>query len=424
MEISGRQVLIFTSLYISYTLYVYVRRSVAFSIPALVGSEGFDKSQIGLITSSQSIAYTGSKFLCGILVDIVSPKALLSGGLILSGITAISFTGFSSGFVLCFWWFLNGLSQGAGWPASAVILKQWCPPSIFGTVWSVLSTSMNVAGTFGPLVTAFFISSVGWRDGMRLSGMVSVAVGCLTYVFVKNKPSLNEEKINGNKKDKSEHFSRWKILKLPGFLGVCICDMAMSLTLYGVLQWGQLYLIEDNKLPMLIGSGFVSSVEVGGIVGSFVAGYLSDFMISKNSGIPQYLVRKTLWIHFLIILAAALCSFVLVIDKDSSKVIITMIGFIIGFGIYGPISIAGVIAIESAPKNMSGTTHALAGVFANAGIFLSGLPLSYVAKLCGLRTTFLILGSLSAMMFIYMILKLKSELSSYKGGLKKVLFVQ
>ncbi|CAG2210522.1 SLC37A4 [Mytilus edulis] len=126
--------------------------------------------KLGLITSSQSIAYAISKFVCGILADVVSPKALNSGGLILSGITAISFTGFNSTIVLCFWWFLNGLSQGAGWPAAAVILKQWCPPTIFGTVWSILSTSMNIAGTFGPLITATFIASIGWRESMRLAG--------------------------------------------------------------------------------------------------------------------------------------------------------------------------------------------------------------------------------------------------------------
>lgn len=57
----------------------------------------------GLITSSQSIAYAISKFVCGILADVVSPKALNSGGLILSGITAISFTGtlIIMDFVLC-----------------------------------------------------------------------------------------------------------------------------------------------------------------------------------------------------------------------------------------------------------------------------------------------------------------------------------
>lgn len=424
MEIKARQLLIFSSLYISYTLYVYVRRSVTFSIPALVTSEGFDKSKIGLITSSQSIAYTISKFVCGILADVVSPKVLLSGGLVISGITAISFTGFNSAVILCIWWFLNGLSQGAGWPATAVILKQWCPPTIFGTAWSILSTSMNIAGTFGPLVTAFFITSVGWRESMRLAGMVSIAVGCLTFVFIENKPNQNKDKTKDNEQDKKETFSRLKILQLPGFLGVCTCYMTLSLIQYSVLQWGQLYLVEDIGLSILIGSGFVSSVEVGGIVGSFVAGYLSDKMISKNPGTPQCLVRKTVWVHFFFMLTAALYSFIIVINENSSKVVITLIGFIIGFAIYGPVSTAGVVALESGPKQISGTTYAVAALFSNIGIFLSGLPMSYIAKLYDLQTAFLTLGTLSAIMFLYLLFKLKSELFAYTGGLTKILFVK
>ena len=53
------------------------------------------------------------------------------------------------------------------------IFLQWCPPTIFGTAWSLLSTSMNVAGTFGPLITAYFIAHVGWKESMTLAGEVS-----------------------------------------------------------------------------------------------------------------------------------------------------------------------------------------------------------------------------------------------------------
>ncbi|CAC5380945.1 SLC37A4 [Mytilus coruscus] len=146
--------------------------------------------------------------------------------------------------------------------------------------------------------------------------------------------------------------------------------------------------------------------------------------LTLNSNIPQFLVRKTLWIHFFIVLGVALYSFITVIDKDSSKMLISLIGFIIGFAIYGPISIAGVIALESSPKNISGTTYAVAALFSNIGIFLAGLPFSYIAKQYDLQTTFLILGTFSIIMFLYLIFKLKYELSSYRGGLMKVLFMK
>ena len=47
---------------------------------------------------------------------------------------------------------------------------QWFRKDQFGRAWSVLSTSMNVAGTMGPLVTAFIITEAGWRTSLFIPG--------------------------------------------------------------------------------------------------------------------------------------------------------------------------------------------------------------------------------------------------------------
>ena len=44
---------------------------------------------------------------------------------------------------------------------------------------------------------------------------------------------------------------------------------------------------------------------------------------------------------------------------------IIIIGFIIGFGLYGPIALYGVMAVEAAPTHLSGTSHAIVCLFAN-----------------------------------------------------------
>ena len=41
-------------------------------------------------------------------------------------------------------------------------------------------------------------------------------------------------------------------------------------------------------------------------------------------------------------------------------------GFVFGFGIYGPIAVYGVMAIESAPSHLSGTSHATVALAANS----------------------------------------------------------
>lgn len=42
-----------------------------------------------------------------------------------------------------------------------------------------------------------------------------------------------------------------------------------------------------------------------------------------------------------------------------------MLGVVFGFSSYGPIALFGVIANESAPPNLCGTSHAIVGLMAN-----------------------------------------------------------
>jgi len=47
------------------------------------------------------------------------------------------------------------------------------------------------------------------------------------------------------------------------------------------------------------------------------------------------------------------------------QLVISLIGFVIGFGIYGPVSLYGVMALEAAPTHLSGTSHAIASFACN-----------------------------------------------------------
>lgn len=78
----------------------------------------------GLIVSAQCAAYAMSKFVAGILSDRIRSSVLLVIGLI--GV-ALSLTLFAVSstpitFVIC--WFVNGLFQGAGWPAAIKFIHQ------------------------------------------------------------------------------------------------------------------------------------------------------------------------------------------------------------------------------------------------------------------------------------------------------------
>ena len=113
-------------------------------------------------------------------------------GLILSGTATILFSTSSTLPLFAALWFMNGFSQGAGWPACAKLLKkvslnwttytviiiidffklsfQWFSPEQFGTFWSALSASSNISGSLCPFIAAWVITQYDWRASLALSG--------------------------------------------------------------------------------------------------------------------------------------------------------------------------------------------------------------------------------------------------------------
>ncbi len=72
----------------------------------------------------------------------------------------------------------------------------------------------------------------------------------------------------------------------------------------------------------------------------------------------------------------------------------TVVGFLIGVGTYGPIAMFGVMAMESAPDKIAGTAHAISSMFSNCKFFLA-VQFICTHLLLGWFLAHLSLGSLS-----------------------------
>lgn len=394
----------FWSMYAGYTLAVFNRKCFSFAMPAIMLNLKFDKDQLGLISSSQNLAYTLSKFCGGVLSDRASAKVLFAVGLFFSGIFTVALTAFQTATPFAVFMFLQGLVQGGGWPACAKILKQWSKPTEFASLWSALSTSMNIACSLGPLVTLYLIERARWQACFVLFGLTSLVVSVFCFFCMWNSPtdvghpscadigSKNE----GKGKGRSRGRGTWQdMLRSPFMWVVCISYLVLFMGRTATLDWGQLYLIQELGQSPYIGSLFISSLEVGGIIGSILAGYLADKLVALSQrddvqGTPRMTVAT---VYVFIYLAGLHCLSFLV-TSGTSQVWIMAVGFTMGFGIYGPVSLYGVMAIEAAPTHLSGTSHAIVSLASNIGAILAGLPFSYVAKRLEWKGAFIILEGL------------------------------
>jgi OPA family sugar phosphate sensor protein UhpC-like MFS transporter len=132
---------VFISILLGYSCYYLTRNSLTFTAPAMVAtpSLGLDITSIGVITSIFPLCYGCSKFVSGVVGDMLSPAIMLGGGLIATGMVNIAFGASSTLPVFCLLWALNGVLQGFGAPSCAKILTSWFAAQERGTYWVSLS---------------------------------------------------------------------------------------------------------------------------------------------------------------------------------------------------------------------------------------------------------------------------------------------
>ncbi|KAK1786416.1 hypothetical protein P4O66_018101, partial [Electrophorus voltai] len=401
---------IFLAMFVGYTLYYFNRKTFSFVMPSLMQDIKLDKDDLGLITSSQSLAYAISKFISGVLSDQISARWLFSCGLCLVGGINVLFSQSSTVAVFAILWFLNGLGQGLGWPPCGKVLRKWFEPSQFGTWWAVLSCSMNLAGGLGPIIATLLAQSYSWRSTLFISGLTCVVLSVFCLLVIRNEPrdvGLPNIEVGvkkgktGSSKDRES--TLWEFLSSPYLWVLSLGYLVVFGVKTACTDWGQLFLIQDKGQSALMGSSYMSALEFGGLVGSLAAGYLSDRAVARHGlriyGNPRhglllsmmagmcvsmYLFRTTVTqdssnvssqpfqtfksLVYLLLVHQSQHSPVYIIDKykhPTELVWILLLGATFGFSSYGPIALFGVIANESAPSNYCGTSHAIVALMAN-----------------------------------------------------------
>ncbi|KFQ11906.1 Glucose-6-phosphate translocase, partial [Leptosomus discolor] len=344
----------------------------------------------GLITSSQSAAYAISKFVSGVLSDQMSARWLFSSGLLMVGLVNVVFSWSSTVTAFAGLWFLNGLAQGLGWPPCGKILRKWFEPSQFGTWWAILSTSMNLAGGLGPIVAALVSLNYDWRMTLSFSGFICVVVSFVCLVLIKNEPSdvglpnIEQGAKKGKKGSSSDNSTLTELLLSP-YLWVLSTGY---LVVFGVktccTDWGQLFLIQERGQSMLVGSSYMSALEIGGLVGSIAAGYLSDRAVARV-GLSSYgNPRHALLLSMMAGMCVSMFLFRVTVTGDSP--------FCLAFFLPLPVSAFADLPFSYPGEAGKIETHKRCEVsclsFLTVGGFLAGLPFSTIAKHYSWATAF------------------------------------
>lgn len=373
---------IMITMYVGYAIFYFTRKNFNYAMPAMITDLGWDKSEIGMIGTLFYLTYGCSKFISGIISDRSNPRYFMGIGLIVTGIINICFGFSSSIIVLTLLWILNAWFQGWGWPACSKLLISWYSRSERGLWWACWNTAHNVGGALIPLLVGFLTLHYGWRYSFFVPGIIAIVVGLLLCWHLRDKPismglpsvgHWRHDNLDIAQENEGIGLTQRQILLKYVLTNKYIWLLALSYVLVYIVRtaindWGNLYLTEQYHYSLLSANGSLSLFEVGGFIGSLVAGWGSDRLFGGNRG-PMIL----LFAIGIFLAVAALWLMPMV-----GSILQAGCFFVIGFFVFGPQMLIGMAAAECAHKDSAGAATGFIGLFAYMGAALAGYPLAVI----------------------------------------------
>jgi sugar phosphate permease len=361
------------SMMIGYAVFYFVRININMAAKAITDEFQISNTQWGHLLSIATIIYGISKFLSGVLADVVRPKYIMATGLLVSAAINLSF-GFGHT-VACFTvlWAANNLFQGMGMPPCSRLLTRWYSPREIGSAWGLWNASHQIGGAIVSVGGGYLVGHYGWRSVFWVPGLIAMAVGVWLFNRLPDSPEAMglppvETYRNDGVAIASEAALPFRtvfgeqILRNPWVWLVSIANFFVYIVRIGILSWGPKYLQEAGGFSVGQAGGIQAAFEAAGIFGALLAGWLSDGPFRGRRG-PVSVIFMTL-------LVAAVGA--LLVVPRGHLVLMSAIFASLGFLVYGPQLLVAVAAADFATKPAAASAVGLTGLFGYMGAAVCG----------------------------------------------------
>ncbi len=270
------------------------RTNFSISVPLLMEEFALDSGQIGLIMSAFTIGYTIFNIPGGFLAHKFGGKKTLVGVVlfwsIMTAVTGLAFS-FASLVVIRV---VFGIFEGPHYPATSAVADQWIKPKERGLANGLWIASLPVGIVVGNLVSAYIVSTFGWRFVFYAFGALGLIVAWLTYIIIYDRPSVHPtvskaevdaiaeaNKIAhaaaGTSTSDMSSMTFVKLISNPWSWCMLLVMFASGIVYWGNLNWLPTYFMKARGYN-LVAAGFFSSIPwVLFFVGVLSMGGISDW---------------------------------------------------------------------------------------------------------------------------------------------------
>lgn len=392
---------------IGYILFYFVRKNISIAMPAIEADLGISKAELGLFLTLHGVLYGVSKFVNGFWGDRTNPRYFMALGLILSASMSLLF-GLSSG-VIAFgvFWLLNGWFQGMGFPPCANSLTNWFSARERGVKFSLWNTSHSLGAAL-VLVLNSFLVVYDWRYCFIVPAALAFVGALFILNRLRDKPESlglppvevyrNELPETGGEEQADDlsfkQFVRKKVFGNPAIWFLCLANLFLYTIRYSILDWGPTFLTEMKGVELQKAGWLVAGYEGFGVLGMLSSGWMMDKVFKGRGG-------RAALIYMLVCTIAVFLFWKL---PEESPLFYGLLLCVIGFFIYGPQALVGIIAANLGTKRAAATAIGITGLFGYLSTVLSGWGLGVIVTKGGWQMGFLTLvgaGVLATLFFAF-----------------------
>ena len=374
----------------AYSLYYVCRMSLSVVKQPLIDEGILSAGQLGLIGSALLFVYAVGKFMNGFIADYCNMKRFMATGLFVSAAVNLimGVLGFFHGpaglpsmlifIAFAVLWGINGWMQSMGSPPGVISLSRWFPRSKRGTYYSIFSSTPYVGEFLSFIITGVVVGAFGWEYGFIVAAAAGLVGSAVILLFVsdtpesKGLPSIYE--LSGEQKTKEDQMATKELQKIvlrhPGIWIIALSSAFIYITKYAVAGWGVLFLQKAKDFPLEEATQIIAFSAAFGVVGTVLAGWLSDRIFKGDRVKPAILSGVLSFIALALFLFAG-GGYVMNIFYVSL--------FSLAVGVLYCI-VAGLMAVDIVPRKATGAALGVVGISSYVAAGLQDITSGYLIQ--------------------------------------------
>ena len=355
---------------IAYSLYYVCRMSINVVKQPLIDEGILSAGQLGLIGSALLFVYAVGKFMNGFIADYCNIRRFMATGLFISAVVNLlmGVLGFFDDMLpsmlifisFAILWGVNGWMQSMGSAPGVISLSRWFPQSRRGSYYSLFSTSPYIGEFISYNVLAAVVAWVGWQAGFIVAALAGLAGALLILLFVSDTPESkglpSVQQLSGEKLTKADSMPTRELQKMilrhPGIWVIALSSAFIYITKYAIAGWGVLFLQKARGFDLAGASQVIAFSAVFGVLGTGLAGWLSDRVFNGDRVKPAVLSG--------IICTSSLILFLFVGGGFVLNIFYVSL-FSLSTGVLYCI-VAGLMAVDIVPRKATGAALGVVGI--------------------------------------------------------------